>query len=328
VKREVVDLELDGLVVQLSNPNKVYFPELGITKLEVAQYYQAVGPAILRSLHLRPTVMKRQPDGIHGKVFFQKRVPASRPSWLHTVNIQFPSGNTADELCPTNLAHVIWAVNMGCIEFHPWAVTEHDLDRPDELRIDFDPQPRATWSDVVGAALLARQVLARYSLDGIAKTSGSKGMHITVPVKPRWTFQDVRRAAFAVARQMELLDDDLIETSWRKSKRTGKVLVDFNQNARDHTVACAWSLRANPIARVSMPLDWSEVAGSDPDSFTIRTAPARLATFGDLNNFEGVVRHDLSSLLAQSDADIADGEGVGDLAPFMRKDESGSASAK
>lgn len=275
-------LEVDGRTVRLSNPDKVYFPERGETKLDLARYYLSVGDGALRGVRSRPTVLKRYPDGATGDFFYQKRVPAKgRPEWLKTCKVTFPSGRTADELCPVDLAHIVWAVNLGCLDLNPWPVRSWDTERPDELRIDLDPQPGVPWSHVQTVALGVRDVLAEQGLVGWPKTSGSRGMHVNVRIVARWTFVEVRRAALALAREVERRLPHLATSKWWKEERGDRVFLDYNQNARDRTVASAYSVRATPDGRVSAPLTWDEVPDAELGDFTMATVPLRYEQLGD-----------------------------------------------
>ena len=279
MSKDVV-LELDGIEVAVTNPDKVFFPKLGKTKLDVVRYYVSVADAALRGVIDRPMNLKRFPNGAEGEPFFQKRAPTLRPGWVKTATVYFPSGRTADEVVCSNTATLVWVVNLGCIDLNPWAVRAADVDHPDELRIDLDPQPDASWDDVRKVALVAREVLDEHGLVGYPKTSGSRGMHINVRIEPRWSFDDVRRAAVALAREMERRAPDIATSAWWKEERHG-VFVDYNQNARDRTVASAYSVRPRPDARVSTPLAWDEVSEVDPGGFTLDSVPRRLATVGD-----------------------------------------------
>lgn len=270
-----------GRTVAVTNPDKVFFPARGETKLDLVNYYVTVGEAALRGVYERPTVLQRFPDGATGTSFFQKRVPSRRPSWIETATVHFPSGRSAEEICPTDVAHLAWMANLGCIDLHPWPVRRRDLDHPDELRVDLDPQPEVGFDAVRKVALLVREVLAEYSLDGFPKTSGSRGMHIVVPIEPVHSFTDVRRAALALARELERRRPALVTAAWWKEERGAHVFVDYNQNARDRTVASAYSVRPVPDARVSCPLEWDEVADVEPEALTMATVPARLAERGD-----------------------------------------------
>lgn len=283
--REVTTLQAAGRELTLSSPSKVYFPahagNPAITKLEVAEYYLSVADAVLGGLRDRPSVLKRWVDGITGASFFQKRVPANAPEWLTTTTVTFPSGRTATELVCADAAHLVWANNLGTIDFNPWAVRTADLDHPDELRIDLDPGPEVGFAEVREVALLVQELLAECELVGFPKTSGSRGIHILVRVEPAWDFIAVRRAAVALAREIERrAPDGLATAEWWKEQRRG-VFIDYNQNARDRTVASAWSVRPVPDARISMPLTWEQVPHVDPAEFTLRTAPALLAAHGD-----------------------------------------------
>ncbi len=269
-----------GRDVEITNPAKVFFPLPGHTKLDLVRYYMAVAAPALRSSGGRPMALKRHPDGLGGEPFYQKRAPAHRPAWIETVTISFPSGRTADEIVVRDAAQLAWVVNLGCIDLHPHPVRAEDLDHPDELRVDLDPVPGVEWGQVVRVALLAREVLADHALFGWPKTSGSRGMHVNVRIERRWGFREVRRAALALAREIERRAPDLATSRWWKEERHG-VFVDYNQNARDRTTAGAWSVRPTPDARVSTPLAWEEVPDCDPRDFTLATVPRRLSERGD-----------------------------------------------
>jgi bifunctional non-homologous end joining protein LigD len=273
-------IEAAGRQVRLSNPGKVFFPERGITKLDLALYYLKLAEPVIGQLRDRPTVLKRYVDGAAGKPFFQKRLPASAPDWLQSATVTFPSGRTARELLPNDAAHLVWGVNLGVIDWNPWPVRAPDLDHPDELRIDLDPTPEASFDDVRAVALCVRDALAEHGLTGFPKTSGSRGMHVNVPIIPEHGFEEVRSAALALAREVERRIPHLATTSWWKEQRHG-VFIDYNQNARDRTVASAYSVRATPDARVSTPLRWDEVPGADPAELRIDTVPERVAALGD-----------------------------------------------
>jgi DNA ligase D len=303
-------LEVAGRQVRLSNPDKVFFSARGETKLDLAEYYLAVGEGALRAVKLRPTVLKRHPDGAEGKVFFQKRVPKHRPDWLQTAVVTFPSGRTAEELCPADLAHLIWAVNLGCIDFNPWAVRRWDLEHPDELRVDLDPQPGVAFEAVRRVAGCVREVLDEHGLVGYPKTSGSRGIHVNVRIPARWGFTDVRRAALALAREVERRMPELATASWWKEERGRRVFVDYNQNARDRTVASAYSVRANPEARVSCPFRWDELEHVEPAELTMATVPARYREIGDLEATIDDTAYSLEPLLELAARDEA--EGLGD----------------
>jgi bifunctional non-homologous end joining protein LigD len=291
--------ELDGVEVKLSSPDKVYFPQCGVTKGQLARYYIDCADAVLNHVNQRPTMLKRYAGGIDEKPFYQKRVPAKRPDWLQTAVLSFPSGRTAEELVPVNAAHLVWAVSLGNVDFNPHPVRRADLDHPDELRVDIDPMPGATWDAVRRTALLARDVLEEHGLRGFPSTSGSRGMHIPVRIHPQWEFPTVRRAALALAREVERRGEGLATSTWWKEQRPeGSVFVDYNQNAKDHTVASAYSVRPVADARVACGLDWDEVADCDPADFTIATVPARLAERGDPNAEIDLHPGSLDSLLA------------------------------
>ena len=301
-----VALELDGVEVTVTNPDKVFFPRLGKTKLDLVNYYLSVAEAALRGVAQRPMNLKRFPNGAEGEPFYQKRAPTPRPAWIETATVEFPSGRTADEVVCTNAACLAWVVNLGCIDLNPWPVRAADVDHPDELRIDLDPQPEASWDDVRKVALLARDVLGEHGLVGYPKTSGSRGIHINVRIEPRWAFVDVRRAAVALAREMERRAPGLATAAWWKEERQG-VFLDYNQNARDRTVASAYSVRPRPDARVSTPLRWDEVAEADPANFTMDTVPQRLAQMGDPAADIDARAGRLDGLLALADRDTANG---------------------
>ena len=273
-------LEVAGRTVTISNPDKVYFPRTGHTKLDLIRYYLSVADGALRGVADRPMVLKRFVHGAEGEAFWQKRAPANKPDWLESVVLSFPSGRTAEEVVVTDTAGLAWVVNLGCIDLNPHPIRADDLDHPDELRVDLDPVPGVGWSQIVSVALVARQVLADVGLTGWPKTTGSRGMHVYARIQPRWTFPQVRRAAVALAREIERRAPADATSRWWKEERYG-VFVDFNQNAKDRTVASAYSVRPRPDARVSAPLRWEEVPGCDPAAFTIDTMPLRYAEIGD-----------------------------------------------
>ena len=277
-KKEI--LELAGHEVAVSNPGKVYFPRAGVTKLDMVRYYLAVAPGALGGVRDRPMALKRFVNGAEAEPFFQKRAPDKRPEWVGTVELSFPSGRTANEVVVTDEAVLAWVINLGCIDLNPHPVRAADLDHPDELRVDLDPVPGVKWPQIRDVALVARDVLADFGLTGWPKTSGSRGMHIYARIHPRWEFGDVRRAAVAVAREIERRAPELATSKWWKEERHG-VFVDYNQNAKDRTVASAYSLRPLPDVRVSAPLTWDEVPSCDPAEYTIATMPQRFARIGD-----------------------------------------------
>jgi DNA ligase D len=267
--------------VRVSNPDKIYFPQRGITKREVVEYYVSVGEPLLRALRERPTTLKRYVDGVAGEAFYQKRVPKGAPSWVETVKITFPSGRTADEVCPTEPAVLAWAANLGTFDFHPWPVRRSDPDRPDELRIDLDPQPGTDFADAVTVAGVLHEVLDEAGLVSWPKTSGNRGVHVSARVRPEWEFVEVRRAVIAIGRQVAARMPELATLEWWKENRGERVFLDYNQASRDRTIASAWSVRGLPRATVSMPLSWEELPDVDPADFDVYTAPARLAERGD-----------------------------------------------
>src|SRR3989441_5940286 len=277
---ERIVLEVGGREVSVTNPGKVYFPEAQITKLEVVRYYLAVPEGALRGAGGRPNVLVRYANGIHGEFFYQKRAPASRPSWIDVVALRFPSGRVAEEVVPRDAAALAWMANLGCLELHPHPVRAEDLDHPDELRIDLDPVPGVEWPQLQAVARVVRGALADFGLVGWPKTSGSRGIHVNVRIHPRWSFTQVRRAALALAREVERRAPDLATSKWWKEERHG-VFLDYNQNAKDRTVASAYSVRPKPDGRVSAPLTWDELFECRPEDFTLRTMPARFAALGD-----------------------------------------------
>jgi bifunctional non-homologous end joining protein LigD len=278
-RKEII--EIGGRKVPVSNPDKVYFPHSGHTKLDLVSYYLNVADGALGGVGGRPMVLKRFVNGAEGEPFFQKRAPSSRPDWLETVELSFPSGRTAEEIVVREAAGLAWAANLGCIDLNPHPVRAEDLDHPDELRVDLDPMPGVSWAQIVGVALVARDVLADFGLTGWPKTSGSRGMHIYARIEPRWAFSAVRTAAVALAREIERRAPLDATSKWWKEERHG-VFVDYNQNAKDRTVASAYSVRPTPDARVSTPLSWDEVPDCDPAAFTIDTIPQRYGQLGDL----------------------------------------------
>jgi len=299
-------IEVAGREVAVSNPQKVYFPRTGHTKLDLVRYYLSVADGALHGVAGRPMALKRFVNGAEGEPFFQKRAPSSRPSWIETAELRFPSGRTADEVVLRDAAGLAWVANLGCIDLNPHPVRAADLDHPDELRVDLDPVPGVPWSQIISVALAARSVLSDFGLTGWAKTSGSRGMHIYARISPSWSFTDVRRAAVAVAREIERRVPDQATSKWWKEERHG-VFVDYNQNAKDRTVASAYSVRPLPDARVSTPLTWDEVPGCDPAAFTIDTMPARFAKGGDPWEEMDSAVGSLEPLLEQATRDEAAG---------------------
>ncbi|MBA2763917.1 MAG: DNA polymerase domain-containing protein [Thermoleophilaceae bacterium] len=318
-------VDAGGRELRVSNPDRVIFPEDGrspaITKLDVVQYYLAVEEGIMRALSRRPTTLERWPKGVHpgvvlstrekggGDAFFQKRVPRGAPDYLRTARIEFPSGRHADEVCPTEVAVVGWAAQMGTITFHPWPVRDADVDHPDELRLDLDPQPGTDFDDAVRVAGEAHGLLDELGYAAFPKTSGGRGVHIYVRVEPRWTFTDVRHAAIAFGRELERRLPGQVSTKWWKEERGETIFVDYNQNARDRTIASAYSVRPKPGAPVSAPVTWDELTEVSPEDFTVATMPARFAELGDRHAAIDEVAHSLEPLLDMYERDEAEGSG-------------------
>ena len=300
-----VELEVGPHTVRVTNPDRVYFPKTGWTKLDLVNYYLSVGDGIVRALYERPCMMHRFPEGLAGDKVHQKRVPHGAPPWLQTVRVTFPRWNrTADELCVTELASVIWAVQMSTVEFHPWNSRRADTEVPDEWRIDLDPMPLCDFATVRRVAHVAQEVLAELGATGFPKTSGGKGLHIYVRIVPEWGFQDVRRAALAFAREVERrAGGDVTTTWWRKDREPDVVFVDYNQNARDHTIASAYSVRGVPDGTVSTPILWDEIDDIVPGDFTIATVPPRYLERGDLNAAIDDTAYRLDQLLEWADRD-------------------------
>ncbi len=311
--------------VRVSSPDRVIFPSTertpAITKLDVVRYYLSVDDGIMRALARRPTTLERWPKGVHpgivlstrekggGDAFFQKRIPRGAPEYAQTARIEFPSGRHADEICPTELAVVAWAAQMGTITFHPWPVRGDDVDHPDELRLDLDPQPGTDFADAQRVAAQARVLLADLGYVGFPKTSGGRGIHIYVRIAPRWSFTDVRHAAIAFGRELERRLPGEVTTNWWKEERGERIFVDYNQNARDRTIASAYSIRPRPGAPVSAPVTWDELADATPDDFTVATMPARFAEIGDRHAAIDDVAHSLQPLLDLYERDETEGRG-------------------
>jgi DNA ligase D len=310
------EIDVDGVAVRLTNPDKVYFPQLGSngTKGKLVEYYRTVatGGQLLTALRDRPAHLQRFPDGIEGEEIYQKRVPEKRPEYLETCRVTFPSGRTADALKVTHPSAIVWAAQMGTITLHPWQVRCPDTDHPDELRVDLDPQPGTGFGEARTIAVdILKPVLDELGLVGYPKTSGGRGIHVFVRIKPDWEFTEVRRAGIALARELERRAPDLVTTSWWKEERGQRVFIDYNQNARDRTFASAYSVRATPIATVSTPLTWQELVDAEPDDFTIATVPALIAKRGDPMAELDSVAHSIEPLLAMAAAD--EERGLGDL---------------
>jgi len=311
-------LSLAGREVAVSNPDKVYFPQAGITKLELVQYYLAVADGALRGVARRPQILKRFVHGAEGEPFYQKRAPVKRPPWLDVATFRFPSGRHADELVVNDVAQLVYVVNLGCIDLNPHAVRREDMDRPDELRIDLDPVPGVAWPQIAEVARVARGVLEDHGLIGWVKTSGSRGAHIWARIRPAWPFAEVRRAALAVAREVERRAPQIATSRWWKEERHG-VFVDYNQNARDRTTASAYSVRPTPDARVSMPLSWDEFFAASPLDFTLRTVPAMFAARGDAHAGIDDAPGSIASLLELAARQAAEGQRDAPLPPYFSK---------
>ncbi len=308
---EPVELTVGERTVRITHPERVYFPATGATKLDLAHYYLGVGDGIVRALRERPCMMHRFPEGLSGEKVHQKRLPRGAPPWVETVNVFFPRfKRTADELCVTELASVLWAVQMSTVEFHPWNSRRADTEKPDEWRIDLDPMPDCDYPRIRRVAHVAHEVLDELGAVGWPKTSGGKGLHIYVRIEPRWGFADVRRAAWAFAREVERrAPDDVTTTWWRKDRDPRKVFVDYNQNARDHTIASAYSVRGVPQGTVSTPLRWDEIDEAVPADFTMATVPARFAELGDLHAGIDDAVFSIEQLLEWAERDERSGNG-------------------
>ena len=325
--KDAITIDAGGRELRVSSADRVIFPPTdrtqAVTKLDVVRYYLAVGDGIMRALHRRPTTLERWTKGVRdgmvvstreqggGDAFYQKRVPRGAPDYLRTARIQFPSGRHADEICPTEVAVVGWAAQMGTITFHPWPVREDDVDHPDELRLDLDPQPGTDFADAVRVAAEARALLGELGYRGFPKTSGGRGVHVYVRIEPRWSFTDVRHAAIAFGRELERRLPGQVTTKWWKEERGERIFLDYNQNARDRTIASAYSIRPKPGAPVSAPLDWDELPEVAPEDFTVATMPARFAEIGDRHAAIDDVAHSLQPLLDLYERD--EGEGLGDM---------------
>jgi DNA ligase D-like protein (predicted polymerase) len=317
-KPKPIAVEVSGREVTITNPDKVYFPKAGYTKLDLVNYYLAVGEGALRGVYRRPMVLKRFVDGAEGEPFFQKRAPANHPDWIDTATITFPSGRSANLAVADEVSDVIWAVNLGCIDLNPWPVRADDVDHPDELRIDLDPTPEATFAQVRDVAMVVRDVLEEHAMRGYPKTSGSRGIHINVRIEPKWDFQDVRRCVLAIGREVERRMPDVATTAWWKEERRG-VFIDYNQNARDRTVASAYSVRPTPDARVSCPLEWDEVPAAELGDFTIETVPRRFAERGDPSAAIDDVHYPLEPLLELVARHEREGQGEAPYPPQFPK---------
>jgi DNA ligase D len=309
-----LELEIGERTVRLSNPDRVYFSERGETKLDLVNYYLSVGEGIVRALRERPCMLHRYPEGVDGEKIYQKRLPKGAPDWVETAEVSFPSGRTADELCVTEIAAVAWAVQMSTVEFHPWHTRRAAVEQPDELRIDLDPGPAAGLAEAKQAAVVVHEVLAELGAVGWPKTSGSKGVHVYVRIAPRFGFREVRRAALAFAREVGRRAPSLVTTNWWKEERPdGAIFLDYNQNAKDRTIASAYSVRGKPWGPVSAPVTWDELPEVEMRDFTIQTMPARFAALGDLHAGIDDAVWDIEPLLEWADRD--ESNGVGD-APY------------
>jgi DNA ligase D len=308
------ELQVGDRIVRISNPDRVYFPARGETKLDLANYYLSVGDGIVRALRERPCMLHRYPDGVSGEKIYQKRLPKGAPDWVETARVQFPSGRSADELCVTEVASVVWAVQMSTVEFHPWHSRRADTERPDELRIDLDPQPGTGLAEAKRVAVVVHEVLTELGAVGWPKTSGSRGLHIYVRIEAAFGFREVRRAALAFAREVERRAPEQVTTAWWKEERGEQIFLDYNQNARDRTIAGAYSVRGRPHGPVSAPVTWDELPDVETDDFTIATMPARFAALGDLHAGIDEAIWSIEPLLEWADRDERD-HGLGD-APY------------
>jgi len=320
-ERPVEVLSIDGREVRVTHPDKPYFSkQTKLSKLDVVRYYLSIAPGALAGIKDRPLVLKRFVNGAEGEAFYQKRAPTERPEWLRTTILSFPSGRTAEEIVVDNAAGLAWIVNLGCIELHPHPVRAGDLDHPDELRIDLDPVPGVSWSDVRSVSLEVKSLLEEMNLRGWPKTSGSRGMHVNVRIQPRWSFGDVRQAALALSREVERRLPTLASSKWWKEERHG-VFLDYNQNAKDRTTCSAYSIRPLPDARVSTPLDWSEVPACEPADFTVLTVPKRFAERGNPHENMDDAAGSLEKLMEMAARDQAAGLGDAPWPPHFRKTE-------
>ena len=317
-RKELVQVE--GRELSISNPEKIYFPALGVRKIDVVRYFLAVAEGALRGIRGRPMALKRYPDGAEGEFFYQKRAPAFRPDWIETATIRFPSGRSADEIVVRDAAQLAWIANLGCLDLHPHPVRADDLDHPDELRVDLDPGPGVPFAQVREVALLAGVVLRDHGLTGFPKTSGSRGIHIYARIQRLWTFDQVRACALALARDVERRAPALATSKWWKEERHG-VFIDYNQNAKDRTIASAYSIRPTKDARVSTPITWDEVPTVEPEAFTIATVPERFARIGDPGAGIDAQAGSLAALLELSARQKGEGQGEAPWPPHYAKQE-------
>jgi DNA ligase D len=316
--RKAIELDVDGIPVKVSNPDKVFWPDHGYTKLDLINYYISVGAGVMRGIDRRPMTLKRFPNGVTGQFFFQKRAPSPRPAGVEVAEIHFPSGRSANLAVCDHLSDLVWVLNLGCIDLNPWPVRRENVNRPDELRIDLDPTPEASWEQVLQVAMVVGETLEQLGYTGYPKTSGSRGIHIYVRIEPRWGFGHVRRSVLALGREVERRIPHLASTRWWKEERHG-VFIDYNQNARDRTVASAYSIRPTPNAQVSCPLTWEELPTVQLADFTIETVPPRFKEFGDPSEAIDEVRFSLEPLLELVAADERKGEGDAPWPPQFPK---------
>jgi DNA ligase D len=316
---EAVELEVDGRTVRVSNPSKVLFTTRRETKLDLVRYYVSVADGIVRALYERPTYLKRHPEGAQTDPIYQKRVPQNRPEWIETVRVTFPSGRHADALCVTEVAQVAWAANLATLDFHPWPARRADVEHPDELRIDIDPQKGKTFKDAKRVAGVVHEVLDEIGYVGWPKTSGNRGIHIACRIEPRWTFPEVRRCALAFAREVERRAPKLVTTAWWKEERGRRVFIDYNQNARDRTIASAYSVRARRDATISAPVTWAELPEVATEDFTLATMPERFAEVGDVQARIDDSLCDLRVLFEWVERDEAEGFGEAPYPPHFPK---------
>ena len=314
-----VEIEVGERVVKVTNPQKILFPARGETKLDLVEYYLSVGEGIVRALRERPTQLRRFPDGVEGEMIYQKRVPERRPDWIEVARVTFPSGRHADELCVTELAQVVWAANLAVVDFHPWPSRRRDVDRPDELRIDIDPQPGTDFGDAKRVAATVREVLDGIGYTGWPKTSGNRGVHVACRIEPEWEFPVVRRCALAFARQVERRLPELVTTAWWKEERGERVFIDYNQNARDRTIASAYSVRGRADATVSAPVTWDELPEVETEDFTLATMPERFVRLGDVQRGIDDEICDLRVLLEWVEREEAAGVGEAPYPPQFPK---------
>src|SRR6476660_5026899 len=314
-----IEIEVGERLVKVTNPDKVLFPAAGLTKRDHVEYYLSVGEGIVRALRERPTQLRRFPDGIEGEQIYQKRVPEKRPEWIEAARVTFPSGRHADELCVTELAQVAWAANLATIDFHPWPSRRRDVEHPDELRIDVDPQPGTGFAEAKQVAAIVRETLDELGFVGWPKTSGNRGIHVACRIEPEWGFREVRRCALAFARQIERRAPKLVTTAWWKEDRGENVFIDYNQNARDRTIASAYSVRARPDATVSAPFRWVELDDLETEDFTMATMPQRFAELGDVQAGIDDAVCDLRKLIEWVEREEAEGAGEAPYPPNFPK---------